>query len=82
MDKSPQVSLGCRMEHNSCPNSKVWIYLLCSTVAKEEEPEGRIHVGAAILHTPFRTASCSSACAPAGRKAELGNPVAQSEWPE
>lgn len=69
------------MEQSSCHNSKVGTYLLRSTVAKKEEPEGHIHVVAAILHTPLHAGLLQlSACAPVGWKSKSGNPVAWSEW--
>jgi len=52
MGRSQQVPLGCRVEKSSCNHSKVGIYLLCSTMAKKEEPEGHIHV-VAPLCTPL-----------------------------
>lgn len=74
MDKSPQVPLGCRMEQSSCHNSKVGTYLLRSTVAKKEEPEGHIHVVAAILHTPLH-AGLLQLCLCSGRmEIEVGEP--------
>lgn len=56
------------MEQSSCHNSKVGTYLLRSTVAKKEEPEGHIHVVAAILHTPLHAGLLQlSACADRNR---------------
>lgn len=51
-DESQQVPLGRHMEQGRRRNPKARTCFLRSTVAEKDKPEGRVHVVAAIPHSP------------------------------